>query len=584
MEDTDGNDVIKLARFKEYKFKLQLKDVGHYHFVCGLPHVLNISRLYQKANAELRLQDKLNKLHTERSKYTLKLKLKVYNKYVTLLKEKRVISMKGNKIQGEVHFDFNIKPKYLVVPMTVYIKLTSHSLLKKLQVSAALYKDMDDRDKEKDIMRSFLSHVFERDESDHQLTSIGTAAVCGKNDIHSMKEALLNSENAFLESSFFDGSSTSLKQPNSSSEARIPTPSKEEEDHFPRKPQRTISSDASGATKETLKEEEEEDSVDGSEEEDSQPSEPSEPEAPGFLHPDISELSLSHKEKGRILITEIFEKFGTADTSRNQDRSVIDIPQTKTFQEHIERQSERSLKKAILNSLWMKYPRVTFELAANPYKEDSYHHTQEPNTFLNEFQIQTINYECIPRTLQYSTWVQRYNSNIFGHNLNEIIRLCCTSSEPQLIIITSDQDFIFGGFLKNGLYMKNSYNKDAVVNFPCVYHNNFSLANYDMKQGYSEAGSEDESFVFSYFKSTKGIEKFPWTGRNRMFRMVNQKGIGMGGGGEGFAFFIDATVQFGSSSQSETYDNKVLSHDSNFAIRAIEIWGLQSSFTQRKAG
>ena len=77
-----GKDVIRLSKFKEYRFRMEVKEAGHYHFVCGLPHVLNVNKIYRKSMKDLRLPDKISKMTQERARYSLKLKIKVFNQYV----------------------------------------------------------------------------------------------------------------------------------------------------------------------------------------------------------------------------------------------------------------------------------------------------------------------------------------------------------------------------------------------------------------------------------------------------------------------------------------------------------------------
>ena len=116
---------------------------------------------------------------------------------------------------------------------------------------------------------------------------------------------------------------------------------------------------------------------------------------------------------------------------------------------------------------------MKYVLVANPYEGDDFHVSEKESTLLIDFQTQLLNYEGLPKVFQSSKWKKRYNSNVFGFTLREIIRLYSSFNEPQLMIDCDENDFSFGGFLRHGLNLKNGYNKDAILNFPSVYHNNF---------------------------------------------------------------------------------------------------------------
>ena len=52
--------------------------------------------------------------------------------------------------------------------------------------------------------------------------------------------------------------------------------------------------------------------------------------------------------------------------------------------------------------------------------------------------------------------------------------------------------------------------------------------------------------------------------------------VGMGGGGEGFAFVLDADFYRGGSYRSETFGTPRLTNSETFRVRNVEVWGFDS--------
>ncbi len=57
--------------------------------------------------------------------------------------------------------------------------------------------------------------------------------------------------------------------------------------------------------------------------------------------------------------------------------------------------------------------------------------------------------------------------------------------------------------------------------------------------------------------------------------MSNDDSIGMGGGGEGYAFLLTDNLLQGSTHCSETYNNDKLTFTNIFACINVEVWILQ---------
>jgi hypothetical protein len=111
-------------------------------------------------------------------------------------------------------------------------------------------------------------------------------------------------------------------------------------------------------------------------------------------------------------------------------------------------------------------------------------------------------------------------------------------------------------------------------------------------------------FVFSSEGCREGLRIFHWTGvtntrttfhkhlpslmRELFFLSLplgandyamfssTSKGMGMGGGGEGFAWFLDESLCNGSSGTSATFGNSCLASAPEFCCTAMEIWSFAS--------
>jgi len=89
-----------------------------------------------------------------------------------------------------------------------------------------------------------------------------------------------------------------------------------------------------------------------------------------------------------------------------------------------------------------------------------------------------------------------------------------------------------------------------------------------------------ESFVFTFHPHYR---KFAWKkDTNDFFLFADQKGLGMGGGGEGYAFWIDSTFKFGSSHKSATFGNFELADEAEFICFKVELWGFELPIRRRK--
>lgn len=69
--------------------------------------------------------------------------------------------------------------------------------------------------------------------------------------------------------------------------------------------------------------------------------------------------------------------------------------------------------------------------------------------------------------------------------------------------------------------------------------------------------------------------RFGWSRKNDMFQMATKDFLCLGGGGAGYALWIDSHLNTGTSTPCDTYNNTCLASSSKFRIAQVELWGLQ---------
>eukprot|EP00347_Sterkiella_histriomuscorum_P017009 403351003 len=82
-----------------------------------------------------------------------------------------------------------------------------------------------------------------------------------------------------------------------------------------------------------------------------------------------------------------------------------------------------------------------------------------------------------------------------------------------------------------------------------------------------------ESFVFKFQDGQEDIKVFGYTCLNEKIQFCDDKCIMIGGGGKGASIFINNNFLEGRSSESETFNNEILSSTQDFSIKAFEVWG-----------
>jgi len=70
------------------------------------------------------------------------------------------------------------------------------------------------------------------------------------------------------------------------------------------------------------------------------------------------------------------------------------------------------------------------------------------------------------------------------------------------------------------------------------------------------------------------FRRFGRTGKNDLFQLARPDSLCVGGGGQGYALWLDGDLSLGTSLPSDTFANSCLASGSRFQVQEIELWGL----------
>jgi len=150
----------------------------------------------------------------------------------------------------------------------------------------------------------------------------------------------------------------------------------------------------------------------------------------------------------------------------------------------------------------------------------------------------------IPNLLQEATtWNLLYSMDQHGARLSTLYRLI-NDQGPCIIALKNSENEIFGAFTSEP--------------FDPLNHGFFGTP---------------ECFLWKL--NDYQFKKYPATHCNQYFMLADPTFIAMGGGNGNFGFFLDEDIQFGYSSNCETYNNEILTEENEFECYGCEIWGLE---------
>lgn len=145
----------------------------------------------------------------------------------------------------------------------------------------------------------------------------------------------------------------------------------------------------------------------------------------------------------------------------------------------------------------------------------------------------------MPARAQGYPWQLVYSTAIHGSSLKTLYRNLAGLESPVLLVIKDMQKKVFGAFSSAP----------------------FKVSKYCYGTG--------ETFLFSF---NPDLQIYRWSGKNTYFVSGNLESLQIGGGGSGFALWLDADLYHGASFSCPTFQNAPLSTHEDFLVQDLEVW------------
>ena len=150
----------------------------------------------------------------------------------------------------------------------------------------------------------------------------------------------------------------------------------------------------------------------------------------------------------------------------------------------------------------------------------------------------------IPATHSLSDWHLLYATAEHGSSLRTLCRRCAGHSGPSVLVIESRDHRVSARFSRR-------------------------------RRSRAAAATARECFLFH--ATRRAVHAHRWErGRNAHFILGLPDSLALGGGGDGFGLFIDASIDRGSSARCATYQNAPLAGPGSetFEVARLECWGV----------
>ncbi|XP_028326389.1 nuclear receptor coactivator 7 isoform X2 [Gouania willdenowi] len=157
---------------------------------------------------------------------------------------------------------------------------------------------------------------------------------------------------------------------------------------------------------------------------------------------------------------------------------------------------------------------------------------------LDDLHLERLVAQMPARTHGYP-WHLVYSTAIHGSSLKTLYRNMAGLDSPVLLVIKDMQKKVFGAFSSDP----------------------FKVSKYCYGTG--------ETFLFSFSPDFKA---YRWSGKNSYFVSGNSESLQIGGGGSGFALWLDAELYHGASFSCATFQNAPLSTQEDFVVLDLEVW------------
>uniref|UniRef100_A0A8C6KR26 Nuclear receptor coactivator 7a n=1 Tax=Nothobranchius furzeri TaxID=105023 RepID=A0A8C6KR26_NOTFU len=162
----------------------------------------------------------------------------------------------------------------------------------------------------------------------------------------------------------------------------------------------------------------------------------------------------------------------------------------------------------------------------------------DQSQLLDEYQLQKLAAHMPARTQGYP-WNLVYSTAIHGSSLKTLYRNMADLDSPVLLVIRDMHNKVFGAFSSDP----------------------FKVSQYCYGTG--------ETFLFTF---QPDFQHYRWSGENSYFVSGNMESLQIGGGGGGFALWLDADLYHGASFSCPTFNNPPLSTHQDFIVQDVEVW------------
>ncbi|XP_039869053.1 nuclear receptor coactivator 7-like isoform X2 [Simochromis diagramma] len=179
-------------------------------------------------------------------------------------------------------------------------------------------------------------------------------------------------------------------------------------------------------------------------------------------------------------------------------------------------------------------------------EELSYHDVlpvlSDHSLLLDDHHLEKLAAQMPARTQGYQ-WQLVYSTAVHGSSLKTLYRNMAEVDSPVLLVVKDMHKKVFGAFSSDP----------------------FRVSKYCYGTG--------ETFLYSF---NPNFQVYKWSGVNSYFVSGNRDSLQLGGGGSGFALWLDADLYRGSSFSSPTFHNAPLSTNEDFIVQDLEVWTVQN--------
>ncbi|XP_040901211.1 nuclear receptor coactivator 7 isoform X2 [Toxotes jaculatrix] len=175
------------------------------------------------------------------------------------------------------------------------------------------------------------------------------------------------------------------------------------------------------------------------------------------------------------------------------------------------------------------------------YQDDALLVLSDHSQLLDDHHLEQLAAQMPPRTQGYP-WQLVYSTAIHGSNLKTLYRNMADLDSPVLLVIKDMHKKVFGAFSSHP----------------------FRVSKYCYGTG--------ETFLFSF---SPDFQAYRWSGENSYFVSGSLDSLQIGGGGGGFALWLDSDLYRGASFSCPTFHNAPLSTQEDFIVQDLEVWTVQ---------